>query len=122
MGADAMTKDRGPDDTRDALAAVADAMRAWRRDHPTATFYEIEVAVEAHLADVRARLVTEAAGDAPTDTPAAADQPHCPTCGGPLVQRGQHARSLTGRGGTRTQLRRPYGFCPACSAGLFPPG
>src|SRR5215218_8081082 len=38
---------------REALAAVAD----WRAAHPTATLREIEVAVDAHLAAARARLL-----------------------------------------------------------------
>jgi uncharacterized protein with PIN domain len=117
-----MTQEPESDDTRDALASVAEAMRAWRREHPTASFYEIEVAVEAHLVEARARLVAEAAvGAGASSGVAAADQSRCPTCGGPLQRRGQQTRQLLGRGGQRIPLRRAYSVCPACSAGLFPP-
>jgi hypothetical protein len=113
------------DGARAALGAIADQMRAWRKAHPKATYYDIEVAVEEHLAQARACLVAEVAADGEaieSSEAVGAEHPRCPTCGQPLVLRGEHTREVTGRGGERTRLRRSYGFCPACRAGLFPPG
>lgn len=119
-----MATEQGRDATQAALDAVAEAVRAWRREHPTATFAEIEIAVEERLAAVRARLVAEAAGTA--TEPGAAEgrvvpRPPCPQCGQDLQRRGQRVRDVTIRGGETVRLARHYGCCLACGAGLFPP-
>ena len=98
-------------------------LAAWRAAHPRATLREIEDAVEAQLARFRDRLVgdtiqtsAQAAGADPGARPA------CPGCGGPLQAKGvQRRQIMTHRGGS-VEIARPYGYCPRCRAGLFPPG
>jgi hypothetical protein len=46
---------------RMALAEIEADLTAWRRQHPTATLLEIEQALDARLAQVRAELVNELA-------------------------------------------------------------
>lgn len=97
----------------------------WQQAHPKATFAQIEDAVEERIADVRARLTEDlvrakvSAHEAGrgNDTP-----PTCPTCGKPMESRGEHERTVTIRGNRGVRVRRPYLACPACNAGLFPPG
>jgi YgiT-type zinc finger domain-containing protein len=47
--------------------------------------------------------------------------PHSPTCGTPLVARGTRRRRIQTTGGRQLELERPYGTCPRCGAGFFPP-
>ncbi len=98
-----------PTDPRDALAA-------WRAAHPAATLAEIEGAVDHHLSAQRAVLITELA-TAPT-----ADRPACPQCGTRMVQNGSRTVTVTTAHEGRVPLTGAQYVCPACGAGLFPPG
>jgi hypothetical protein len=110
---------------RTALAEVEAELTAWRQQHPTATWQEIEYALDTRLAQVRADLLTDLAHASPAAdwrTAASSDQPVCPDCGSPLHPRGKHPRQLTTHGGQTVTLKRQYGVCPGCGTGLFPPG
>jgi hypothetical protein len=100
---------------------VMSGMADWQAAHPHATFAEIEAAVEDRLSGLRGRLLeralrTQARTDA-EDGPA-----RCPTCGTPLVSRGEHGRTLTVPGPATVHLQRSYQSCPVCGTGLFSPG
>jgi|SRR5579871_2551585 len=102
---------------------VMTGMQDWRTAHPHATFREIEAAVNERLDRVRARML-EAAALASAAAPvggATAPPVPCPACGQPLAARGTHERTVTVQGDQPVRLRRGYGVCPACGAGLFPP-
>lgn len=102
---------------------IVSGMREWRAQHPQATFREIEASVAERLAVLGAALLTEAAAtSAAADWSTAPAPPACPHCGAPLVARGKHARHLQAPGGQQVVLTRQYATCPACGAGLFPPG
>ena len=81
----------------------------WRATHPKATFQELEQALHERLSRLEAQALQAAAlartardwSQAPER-----DQPRCPTCGTPLLARGQHARHLHGPGGQDMTLRR----------------
>ena len=99
------------------FAVIAD----WRRRHPQATWEELEAAVEAELAALRARVLQ--------DTALASDaadlrtvRPPCPRCGAPLQAAGPRTRRLTTDHDRPIELTRTYARCPACGGGLFPPG
>lgn len=99
-------------------------MKEWRLGHPKATFKEIETALDERLADVRARMLQDAAlaSDATGVGAAVAEErPKCTECGETLKARGQEARSLTTNHNRTITLRRSYAICQACGAGLFPP-
>ena len=104
---------------------VMSGVRDWRVQHPRATFREIEAAVDERLAKMRARMLQDAAmasavaqiGEAPVE-----ERPTCPRCGQVLGPRGEEERTLTTNHNQTITLKRSYAVCPACDAGLFPPG
>ena len=103
---------------------VLRAMTEWRRQHPKATFREIESALDGQLARLRAEMLRDLALTSPnadlTQTPAA-ERPVCPQCGAPLEASGQQSRTLHTEHDQAIELTRSYATCPHCGAGLFPP-
>ena len=99
------------------LEEVFGGLWEWRSSHPKATFSEIEQAVDERLNEARARFVEDL-------TLEGADEGRstCAECGQLLVSRGQSERQVTVAGNRRVRLKRRYATCPACGAGLFPPG
>lgn len=94
-------------------------MAEWRTQHPTATFREIEAAVDERLATVRARMLQDAAlASAATELVGSA----CPGCGQPLHNGGTRRRTLLTNYNKEVDLHRRYGVCSSCGEGLFPPG
>jgi YgiT-type zinc finger domain-containing protein len=110
----------------EALAAeVFLGMKEWRLQHPKATFKEIEQALDLRLSALRARMLQDvalASAAATVHATAPEDRPTCPACGGRLVARGQDTRAVATTHGQTVTLSRSYAVCPACGAGLFPPG
>ena len=108
-----------PDARWDRLAGEALAgVRRWREAHPTTTLTEIEAAVDAEFGSLRARVVADAAAASAAATARSA----CPDCGGTMHADGTEVRRLTTAGDRPVTLRRTRLRCPACGAGLFPPG
>ena len=105
-------------------AAIISELQDWRSAHPTATFAEMEVAVDQRLDQLRARLLGDLALARAADggERATAERPVCPTCGTGLVRRGRQTRHLTVPGDQTVTLDRHDWGCPACGAGLSPPG
>lgn len=100
-------------------------MKAWRLEHPTASFSTIETALDARLHALRARMLEDlslATSAALFRAQSAETRPRCPTCDCPLQARGEQTRHLQTNGGQQLALPRTYGHCSACNAGLFPPG
>ena len=104
---------------------VLSGMKEWRLQHPRATLGEIERALDERLAGLRRRMIEDMAkASQATEWAGAAEgeKPVCPECQQPLQQRGQGERGLQTQGGQVISLKRRYGVCPQCGAGLFPPG
>jgi ribosomal protein S27AE len=103
---------------------VIRAMKEWRRQHPKATFREIESALDGELARLRAEMLRDLALASPqadlTQTPAA-ERPTCPSCGAPLQAQGPQPRTLWTEHDQARELTRSYATCPQCGAGFFPP-
>jgi YgiT-type zinc finger domain-containing protein len=104
---------------------ITTGMCEWRDQHPKATLREMETELDTRWAHVRARMLQDMAHL--SDAAAWADSPRlqhptCPECGERLQERGQQPRTLLTHGGQDLTLTRSYGVCPACGAGLFPPG
>jgi hypothetical protein len=100
-------------------------LREWRVQHPTATWNEIEAALDSRLSRLRARLLQDlalASAAAQVEALPAAARPSCPGCGGALTARGQQARPVTVGHEQTVTLTRSYTVCATCGAGLFPPG
>jgi hypothetical protein len=99
-------------------------MREWRLAHPKATLRQIETELDARLSRMRSRMLEDLAltsSSAAWAETAAHQPPLCPHCQEPLDDRGAKTRTLQTHGGQELSLRRSYGVCPACGAGLFPP-
>jgi ribosomal protein S27AE len=92
----------------------------WRQTHPAATWDELETAVDAELAALRAKVLqdTALASDA---VDLRTTRPPCPRCGTPLQAAGPRTRRLTTDGDQPIELTRTYARCPVCGTGLFPP-
>jgi ribosomal protein S27AE len=105
------------------VEGVVQALREWRQAHPQATFDEIDAAVQRHFAPVQAQVVAELSQPPQGEGEAqAVPTPHCPQCGQPMQAHGARRRRVPTRQGQVITLRRAYDGCPACGAGLFPPG
>jgi YgiT-type zinc finger domain-containing protein len=104
---------------------IISGMRDWRAAHPRATFAQMQAAVDERLDRLRARLLQElalasqAAGG--SELPPM-ERPLCPACSERMAPRGTRTRTLTVQGEQHVTLDRGYWVCPACGAGLFPPG
>ena len=107
-----MHDDRGD---RVEVTQVASAMRVWRQTHPRATLTEIERELDRQLRAVRVAVLVDV-------VQAEADElGTCPYCGGRMVRRGTHERTLATDGDEALTLNRSYTWCQACESGLFPP-
>ena len=102
---------------------LGERMRAWRRAHPKATMYEIEVELDAQIAVLRAQMLTETAGAGASGEEGAGEAGAvCPVCQGQLVKDGKRTRKLKTSGDQEVVLERVYMRCPQCGYGVFPPG
>jgi hypothetical protein len=100
-------------------------MKEWRQQHPHATLREIEEAMDARLAKLRAGMLADLVKmslQADWRQVPQESRPRCAQCGTPLQSRGQRRRWLQTTGGQQVPVDRNYGTCPQCGQGLFPPG
>ena len=107
------------------VALVLTGVKEWRLQHPRASLREIEAALDERWASARARLIQDLALVSAAAHVAAspdAERPACPQCGQPLEARGDEQRTVTTNYNQPITLTRSYAYCPACEAGLFPPG
>ena len=97
----------------------------WRKEHPKATWAEIEATIDEQINQVRAQLIQEVVqlGESEDwrEIPEE-ERPRCATCGKLLWARGKQTRYLHTNGGEAVKLTRTYGTCPDCEVGFFPPG
>jgi hypothetical protein len=103
---------------------VIRAMRDWRRQHPRATFKEIETALDEQLARLRAQMLQDTALTSPSadlPTMSQTERPRCPQCGSVLNAQGTETRTLVTEHDQTIKLPRRYATGPQCGAGLFPP-
>ncbi len=97
----------------------------WRQQHPTATFTEIEAAVDQQVDMLRAQLVEDlalASRAADLQDKQAGAPRRCATCATRFEGKGHQRRRVLVRGGQAVDLHRDYAVCPVCTTGLFPPG
>jgi YgiT-type zinc finger domain-containing protein len=107
----------------DVVAEHLGKLEEWGQGHPEATLAEMEALVEERVDVLRAQLLQAAVDWASArEADDTGEGLPCPECGHALESRGQKDRKVTVRGGGTVRLRRRYRRCPACGAGLFPPG
>jgi YgiT-type zinc finger domain-containing protein len=100
------------------LKEILSGLHEWRRQHPKATLAEIERETMKRMAALQARLIEELSQELPVDE----DEIECPECGHRMYRRGKRERQLQGPGEQTLSLKRTFWVCPACGAGIFPPG
>src|SRR5260221_3816219 len=100
-------------------------MNEWRKEHPKATWAEIEAAVDERINQLRAQLIQDVVQMGETEEwsqKPEAERPRCATCGKPLLARGEQTRFIQTTGGEAVKLTRTYGTWPQCRGSVFPPG
>jgi uncharacterized protein with PIN domain len=100
-------------------------MTQWSKEHPKATWAEIEAAVDEQINQLRAQLLEDLVQMREGEDwrqLLQEERPRCATCGQPLWARGKQTRYIQTTGGEAVKLTRTYGTCPACGVGFFPPG
>ncbi len=92
----------------------------WRKEHPKATWAEIEAAIDEQINQVRAQLIEDVVqmgeSDQWSELPEE-ERPKCATCGKPLWARGKQTRYLQTTGGEAVELTRMYRAGSACGMG-----
>ena len=96
----------------------------WRKEHPKATWAEIEKAVDEDLGRLRRQVLEDVAqaSEAADWTSESDEGPLCSKCGARLEAGSREKRKLTTGYEQIIELERRYGLCPKCETGLFPPG
>jgi hypothetical protein len=102
---------------------IISGMAEWREQHPRATMKEIEAEADQRLAELRVRMITDAAlASKSVEWEKGEQAGKCPVCGQELEKKGKKKRGMQTRGGKEIELEREYGQCPRCEAKVFPPG
>ncbi len=97
----------------------------WRKEHPKATWAEIEAAIDEQINQLRAQLLQDVVQMGETEEwsqKSEEERPRCARCGKPLWARGKQTRWVQTNGREAVKLTRMYGACPQCEVGFFPPG
>ncbi|MDF1513186.1 MAG: hypothetical protein P1S60_05190 [Anaerolineae bacterium] len=100
-------------------------MKEWRREHPRATWVEMEQELDRRMRQLRGEMLEDmahASSLADVRGLAEEDRPVCCHCGEHLGPRGQERRTLKTDGNHEITLTRSYAVCPHCHTGFFPPG
>ena len=93
----------------------------WRKEHPHATWAEIEAAVDEQINQLRAQLIQDLVQPGEDWSKLSQEErPRCATCGQPLWARGEQTRYIQTTGGEAVKLTRTYGTCPTCGVGFSP--
>lgn len=114
-----MANDEMGEKWRARYEQVTGEMIAWRREHPRATFNEIEDELDRRMNHLRAEMATDIAEAAEV---AFGEEPVCPACGQRARLRGKKRRRLRTQGGEEVELERHHAICPHCGKAFFPPG
>jgi len=116
---------KGEEILRDLSEEILANMDNWNKDHPGATFLEIEEKARDLVSKLEVALIQKSALEREEESWAEQEEeerPTCPTCQVPLISRGKRVRSIQGAQGREIKLKRTYGTCSNCGTSLFPPG
>ena len=98
-------------------------MTQWRKEHPKATWAEIEAAVDEQINQLRAQLIQDMVQMGETEgwsgMPGGGTS-ELSTSGKPLCARGKQTRFMQTNGGEAVKLTRTYGTCPSVGSAFFP--
>ena len=109
---------------RELVKEMTSLLGEWRRNHPKATFLEIEEAVEPEIAKLRVELLSDLAhaSSAAEGKEPSGERVKCPQCGKRTKRQGRRKRTLTAAGGAGVGLTRQALTCAQCGHTFFPPG
>jgi hypothetical protein len=103
----------------DRAGELWDSFNDWYKDHPEATFDEMEEKLgekrRAVLGDFLELSLRQG------DLGATARAPNCPKCGKPAEFKGYPPKTVHGLD-VDLRFPRAYYHCPNCQEGFFPPG
>lgn len=102
-----------------AAEAMYVRLRAWRGEHPDASFDEIGEQVTRERKALMAQLLGELAMQPEEVTSLAPAL--CPECGQPLRDKGKRSRSVSHLEGD-VEIERTYHSCGSCHRSFFPLG
>ena len=108
-----MKKQNHPTDLTNMLKNI----EQWKKNHPKATMYEIEQAVEQELDKLRQGLIEQLA----TEKKEEVAETKCPECGAKMMKNGTKKRRLKGKGNQEVELEREQLKCQKCGLTFFPP-
>jgi hypothetical protein len=96
----------------------------WRKEHPKATFREIEAAVDERVNQLRAQLIEDVVQMGETEEWSQkrdVERPNCASCGQPLLARGERTRYLQTSGGGSDQAEANVWHLSRVRGGFFSP-
>src|SRR4030043_316276 len=96
-----------------------DSFNAWHKEHPEATFDEMEEELGRQRRGILGGFVELALRQG--DLGATPEAPSCERCGQPMVFKGYPEKEVHGLEAD-AEIPRAYYVCPTCGVGLFPPG
>ncbi len=105
--------------------AVQQQVLDWNRDHPKATWAELDAAVWRQLSGVHTRMMEDVVAARPLASFSQMpedERPRCSECGDRLQSRGAKTRKLRSVGQEMIRLERAEGVCPTCGRAFFPSG
>jgi hypothetical protein len=105
------------------ILAQAQAFSKWKQQNELPTFEEMEAqALATAKAMAQALLSYGVADEQQVERQQRPEvEPSCPECGRAMRYGGQPGKKIDSRVG-EISFKRDYYHCPACGAGLFPPG
>lgn len=105
------------------VLAQAKAFSDWKQQDGVHTFEEIEAkALEIAQGVAQALLTYGVADEQQVERQKRPEvEPSCPDCGRPMRYGGRPGKKIDSKAG-EIGFKRDYYHCPACGAGLFPPG
>jgi hypothetical protein len=92
---------------------------AWYRDHPEATYDEMEAKLGEERRGFFGGLLEQSLRQG--DLGATPETPLCKECGKPMRFKGYPKKPVHGLE-TDARIPRAYYVCPTCKVGFFPPG
>ena len=112
--------DREKEGMIEMFGRMVDELREWRAQHASASFDEIAAQVTPRRRALVGELLEALACQQGNGM--VGEGMACERCGQGMEYKGEAVREIEHYLEGETELKRAYYYCPACKAGLFPPG